>query len=158
MDRIIVIGTVPPCPRCQLLTEIVTVKSDVMGLDTEIRHISYTDQEAAVIAGHKGLTPGTAKDVARILGQNIDQKDMKKFTEIPEPEFMEYLEPGLKPFINLFREVHILDHWLRSFENQAEEVGILMTPVLVINGEIKHRGSVPDLQQIEVWLSELKKR
>lgn len=158
MDQIMIIGTLPPCPRCKLLTEIVTARSEAMGLDAEIRHISYTDQEAAEIADQAGLTAGTAKDVAKILGQSIEPKNMKKFSEILEPEFMKHLEPELKPLENLFREVFILDDWLRPLENQAVGVNILMTPVLIINGEIKHRGSVPDLRQIEAWLSELKKR
>jgi len=38
----------------------------------------------------------------------------------------------------------------------ASELGILMTPVLIINGELKHNGSVPKLAQIEEWLMELK--
>jgi hypothetical protein len=51
MDRIIFIGTVPPCPRCQLLTEIVTVKrpgftadrSVAVGIEkTRKRDLKYT--------------------------------------------------------------------------------------------------------------------
>jgi len=48
-----------------------------------------------------------------------------------------------------------LDNWLRPFENQAKNVGILMTPVLIINGTIRYNGSVPDLGLIDSWLSEL---
>jgi len=33
----------------------------------------------------------------------------------------------------------------------------MMTPVLIINGEIKHQGSVPELSKIEEWLLELTK-
>ena len=40
MHQIIVIGTTPPCPRCKLLTEIVTVKTKLLKLDADIRHIS----------------------------------------------------------------------------------------------------------------------
>lgn len=48
-----------------------------------------------------------------------------------------------------------LDDALKLFENRSNEVGIMMTPVLVINGEIKHQGSVPALEDIDSWLSEL---
>jgi hypothetical protein len=45
---------------------------------------------------------------------------------------------------------------LRLFENRAKEVDIMMTPVLIINGELKHQGSVPSLSRINEWLIELK--
>lgn len=48
-----------------------------------------------------------------------------------------------------------LDEVLRPFENQARVAGIMMTPVLIINGELKHQGSVPSLSKINEWLFEL---
>jgi len=32
-----------------------------------------------------------------------------------------------------------------------------MTPVLIINGEVKHQGSVPEMEKIEQWILELGK-
>lgn len=49
-----------------------------------------------------------------------------------------------------------LDEQLRLFEIKAKEEGILMTPSLIINGILKHSGSVPRLLQLEEWLLELK--
>jgi len=49
-----------------------------------------------------------------------------------------------------------LDDYLRPFETKAKDAGILMTPVLIINGKMKHNGSVPGLDKIVDWLSELK--
>ena len=154
MHKIIIIGTLPPCPRCKLLTEVVTAKSELMGLDADIRHIAYTGDEAAEIAGEAGLVPGTAKDVAKKLGTEINLEKMGKTAQVPELEFLKNLESNLRKYENLFREVYLLDNWLRPFENQAKEVGVLMTPVLIIDGVIKHQGSVPDLSQIEEWLSD----
>ena len=122
----------------------------------EIRHISYTSEEAADFAQKAGLVPGTAKDVAKILGLDIKLEKMPKSSDLPELNNIENLEPDLKQFESLFREVSILDNWLRPFENQAKEVGILMTPVLIIDGQIKYNGSVPDLTLIEELLAELK--
>lgn len=156
MHHILIIGTLPPCPRCRLLTEIMTKKSETLGLDAEIRHISYADEEAAGFAAKEGLVPGTAKDVARIIGKKINLEQMGKEVDTPELDHLKNLEPDMKPLESLFREVHILDNWLRPFEYEAKAAGILMTPVLIIDGKIKYQGSVPDLRMIEGWLSELK--
>lgn len=156
MHEIIVIGTVPPCPRCKLLTEVVTVKVNSLGLDAVIWHIAYTSELAAELAGKVGLKPGTAKDVAKIIGQDINLEKMPKVSKLPELDHIKNLEPEMKQFESLFREVYILDNWLRTFENQAKDVCILMTPALVIDGEIKYNGSVPDLSLIGELLGELK--
>ena len=31
-----------------------------------------------------------------------------------------------------------------------------MTPVLIINNEVKHQGSIPRINKVEEWLTELK--
>jgi hypothetical protein len=31
----------------------------------------------------------------------------------------------------------------------------MMTPVLIINGELKHQGSLPGLSKINAWISDL---
>ena len=91
-----------------------------------------------------------------MIGKDINLENMPKSAESSELDFLSNIEPDLKQFESLFREVNILDNWLRPFENQAKGVGILMTPVLVIDGKIQYNGSVPDLKLIDGWLSELK--
>ena len=140
MHSIIIIGTLPPCPRCKLLTEVVMKKSKALELDADIKHISYASEEAAEYASKVGLVPGTAKDVAKILGKEINLENMPKASQFPELGHLKSLDSDFKPYENLFKEVYILDNWLRPFENQAKEVGILMTPVLIINGVIKYQG------------------
>ena len=103
-----------------------------------------------------GLTPGTAKDVARVLGEDVALDKMPKSSEVQPPTFLQNLDPYLKQFEQLFREVNILDDWLRSFEDRGKDVGILMTPVLMVDGEMMHNGSVPQPERIRQWLSQLK--
>jgi hypothetical protein len=155
MHQIIIIGTIPPCPRCRLLTEIVREKVKSLGLDAEVRHISYTSEEAAAWAAKEGLKPGTAKDVAALLGEKVDPEEMPSAAEVSVPDALNQLEPNLLRLDNLFREVNILDNWLRPLENRARQVGILMTPVLIASGSIQHSGSVPDLAFIDQALSGL---
>jgi hypothetical protein len=72
MHEIIVIGSVPPCPRCKLLKDVVTEKAKSLESVVNIRHISYTSEEAIELAERAGLKPGTAKDVAKIIGQDVN--------------------------------------------------------------------------------------
>jgi hypothetical protein len=46
-----------------------------------------------------------------------------------------------------------MDELLRPYQLKAESVGMLMTPILVVFGEMKHHGSVPSIEQIKSWLS-----
>lgn len=156
MDKIVVIGTQPPCPRCKLLTELVTRMSKKKGLDAEISHIAYTCDEAVEYARRFGLEPGTAKDVAKKAGLEIDWED--RF-DVPQnlTDQIENLEEGLKDLEGLFKEVAILDTRLRSFEYMAKDQGFLMTPVLIVNDEIKYSGSLPMAADIEGWLGEMDK-
>lgn len=150
MNSIVIIGTHPPCPRCRLLTNVVTAKVNAIGLDTEVRHLSYTDEEAREFARALGLEPGTAKDVAKRNNVEIDMQKIAKLIQngVPDPdcEYRDY---------NDCKWSYALDELLRPFENKAKDVGILMTPVLIINGHVKHNGSVPRLSKIEEWLLEL---
>jgi len=156
VNKIIIIGTTPPCPRCKLLTEIIKIKTKLFNLDSDVRHISYTSEEAAEIATSLGLLPGTAKDVAKLIGKEINPADMPKKIESSELEFLNNVEPELIKYEQLFREVNILDNWLRPFEYQSKNVGILMTPALIINGELRYNGSVPEIKKIDSWLLKLK--
>lgn len=153
MNKILVIGTQPACPRCKLLTEIVTKEVELIGLDADISHIAYTCDEAKDIASILGLVPGTAKEVSKKSGIEINWGADVIVQDADEQ--IRNLGPNLEQFKQLFREVAILDNRLRPFENMAKDVGIMMTPVLIINGEIKHQGSLPRVVDIKKWLSEL---
>ena len=154
-NEIIVIGTQPPCPRCSLLTQILEMKVAAMNLPAAVRHISFTSEEAQKIAAAQGLVPGTAKDVAKKLGVEIRIDDLGDVSA-NKAAYPPVEDRELQHLQQLFNEVYLLDNRLRNFENQAESTGILMTPVLVINGSILYTGSVPDLAKIRRWLLELK--
>jgi hypothetical protein len=112
--------------------------------------LTYTDIEAREFAEKLGLETGTASHVAKKMNVEIDNS--KKIIPDLNSEFnIEYDDYF---YTNWSYE---LDEHLRLYENTAKEVGILMTPSLIINGILKHSGSVPRLSQIEEWLLELKK-
>lgn len=65
MNSIIIIGTEPPCPRCKLLTQVVSDKVKEFAINAEINHLVYSDAEAGEIAGRSGLVAGTTGTVAK---------------------------------------------------------------------------------------------
>ena len=44
-----------------------------------------------------------------------------------------------------------LDAMLEPCRAAAASVGYLMTPVVVVDGDVRHHGSVPSLRQLEAW-------
>jgi len=147
--QIAIIGTNPPCPRCKLLADVITQKCIELGIDAEIRHLTYTEDEAVAFAKSLGLETGTAGLVAKRIGVEID--NTKKRTANFDSEFNSEYED-----YNFSGWTYELDELLRPFELKAKEVGILMTPALIINNELKNQGSIPRMSTLINWLLELK--
>jgi len=147
--QITIIGTNPPCPRCKLLTDVITQKCIELEIDVEVKHQTYTDDEAKNFAKNLGLEPGTASLVAKKLGVEIDntKKRTANFDSAFNSEYEDY---------NFSGWTYELDELLRPFEMKAKEVGILMTPALIINNELKNQGSIPRMETLINWLLELK--
>ncbi len=149
--KIIIVGVQPPCTRCKLLGKVVDEKVKELHIDAEVRHLNYNGTEVKEFAQSIGLESGTAKDVAKRIHLEIDVNKMNEVlntkTIKPDCEYKDYNDCNWS---------YELDELLRPFENSAKEAGILMTPVLIINGELKHQGSVPQLRKINEWLLNLK--
>jgi predicted DsbA family dithiol-disulfide isomerase len=150
VNQVIIIGTEPPCPRCGLLTQVFKEMVATLGLDARVEHISYSDTAAAEFAAGLGLTAGTAKDVALRMGAELNLQQVKDLVEnaVSDPGCV-YSE------FNSYNWTRDLDQFLKPYELEARHVGILMTPVIIINGKLKHNGSVPAMQEITRWLEEL---
>jgi hypothetical protein len=151
MNSIVIIGTKPPCPRCQLLINVITEKNLELELEATVQHLDYTSEEAKAYAKEIGLTTGTAKDVSKITNMDID---VKKIAEVIDNHTID-INCEFNKYNNCNWSIE-LDNLLRPFENVAKDVGIMMTPILIINGDIKHQVSVPKLSKIQEWLMEIK--
>ena len=151
-DEIWIIGTDPPCPRCHHLNEMVHESAGELGLSVRIRHLSYTDEEAVAFASGMGLKPGTAKDVAREGDIPMDWQRVHRLASVPaggiEKEHGNVCCPSVAPW------TPELDEILRPCEERARDLGIMMTPVLVLSGSLRHQGSVPQREQVKRWLAE----
>ena len=67
--NVIVIGTDPPCPRCDLVFRLVEAAA---GLGIHVEHCAFDSSLARQIGARLGRKVGTAKHVARDVGIAMD--------------------------------------------------------------------------------------
>lgn len=145
MIEVVVIGTEPACPRCDRLSVLVEEVAAHSEVDFRISHWVYTSEAATAYAAAHGRSVGTAKDVARHLGREIDAEAVRRVIL----DAAERSEGG-------FRQSDIwtpeLDDLLMPFAEAADAAGYYMTPVLIVNGVVRHHGSVPAIDDVREWL------
>ena len=142
---VIVIGTDPPCPRCDLLDVLVT-EAAPPDVTVNVQHWPFDSPDAQVFGRQLGNKVGTAKQVAQDAGISMDWDDVYGIIETRKSS----LAPGFRPGDAWTPE---LDDALRPCQNAAKPTGYLMTPILVVNGKVVHHGSVPSKEQVAAWLS-----
>ena len=143
-----IIGVSSPCPRCDLLRQRVERLTKEAETSVDIKKIAYTEPEVVEFAASIGKEPGTATDVARRTGIKIDWKRFATVLKNP-PSHPEDINAIDGPARQWSPE---LDEILRPFREKSESVGMLMTPIVVVDGEVKHHGSVPSIERIRSWL------
>jgi small redox-active disulfide protein 2 len=148
-----IIGTEPPCPRCDYLTRMVKDVVSDLQLAVSVRHLSYTGEEARQFAASYGLEPGTAKDVARRLAVDIDWEKVHAVIGGSDNADRASRETSCCP-ATADRWSPELDELLRPCEKKSHQAGIMMTPVLVVGGRCVHQGSVPAREQIVTFIGD----
>ena len=143
--EVLVIGTDPPCPRCDLVAVRAREAAENLERPTIVRHVFFDSAEAAAVAQVLSRRIGTPPQVAEAAGITINEKRRDELVRLrrelvgPEARAAETWTPALDALMDPCREA-------------AEGAGFLMTPVLVVNGVVVHHGSVPTEEQIREWL------
>ena len=147
--EIMIVGVDPPCPRCDLTRQRVERIVKEMGSDATVRNPVYSSDEARILGESIGKKVGTAKHVADLAGIDMDwQKVRSVFLKPPtRPVDYDAIDGPAK------RWSPEMDEALGSCQQQAESVDMLMTPILVINGHVRHHCSVPSIEQLRSWLA-----
>jgi hypothetical protein len=143
--EVLIIGTEPPCPRCDLLVLRVEEAATELGRPVVIRHCSYESGEAETVARRVGKRVGTAKQVAKEAGVPTDWDGVYEHIEHRK----QAVGADRRPADTWTPE---LDAMLEPCRLAAEGSGFLMTPVLVVNGVVRHQGNVPPKDQVKDWL------
>ena len=144
-----VIGVDPPCPRCDLLRQRVERLVREMESPVTVKDVVYSDSEACRFGETIGKELGTAKHVAEKAGIDMDWDQVRSVVKNPpsRPPDWDKVDGRAR------RWSPEMDEALRPCQEKAQDVGMLMTPILVVGGEVKHQGSVPSLEQLRVWLT-----
>ena len=112
--EILVIGTEPPCVRCQRTFNFAEEVAQQLVDETKVRKISLNSEEAK-----KYGKVGTAHDIAEVAKMTFDEGKIERLAQVWSRE---------------------LDDELMPYKEKTEEMGYLMTPVLLINGQVKGMG------------------
>lgn len=145
-----IIGVDPPCPRCDLTRQRVERIAQEMGLSLlNVRNMVYSDPEAREFAESIGKETGTAKHVAHKAGIDMDWNRVYTIAKNPpsQPEDLDKIDGPARSWSPE------MDEALSPCQEKADSVGILMTPIVVVEKEVKHHGSVPSIEQLRSWLS-----
>ena len=144
-----IIGVDPPCPRCDLTRQRVEKISEETGSALNVKDLSYGDSEALAFAESIGKELGTAKHVAEKVGIDMDWDYV--FSVIKDPPSQPEDYDIIDGIARLWSPE--MDEALRPCQEKAEAAGMLMTPILIVDREVKHHGSVPSIEKIRLWLS-----
>ena len=142
---VLIIGTEPPCPRCDLLVRLVRDIAADTKQPIRLRHIAFHSQEAVELGRSMNLHVGTAKHVAKAANIAVDWETVSDLIS----KKRQALGCTGEPADSWTPE---LDEVLRPCQLAAHSVSYLMTPILLVNGKVRHHGSVPTQQAIRGWL------
>ena len=147
--EIVVIGTDPPCIRCHTTFKRAKEVAQQFTEEIEVRKIAIHSEEAEkygkVESGHEieevgNVTPDK-ENMMRLLGE-LDA------LKVDEDRNESLIDAKLKE----------LDGTIQPIKDKAKELGYLMTPVLVVNGQVKSMDYVPSKDEIRGWVeAELKR-
>jgi hypothetical protein len=118
--EVTIIGTEPPCPRCQETYTRVRQVIQEMDPTISIKKIAYSFQEAQSYG-----KVGSAHEIADWAKINVD---WDKVREVASKGWTQELDDLLMPL-----------------KEKSEQAGWLMTPVVVINDKVVYCGCVPEL-------------
>jgi hypothetical protein len=143
--EVLVIGTDPPCPRCDLLLVRAEEVARALSRPIRVRHVPFFSKEATIVGQKAGRRLGTPGHVAEAAGITVDSARRDELIAERRKVAGEVRRPA-----DLWTPA--LDALLDECRAAADSVGFLVTPILVVDGEVKHHGNVPSADQIGEWL------
>ena len=140
--NILVIGTDPPCIRCHTtFKRAKEVAGQFPGI--EVRKIVIHSEEAEkygkVESGHE------IEEVSKV---KPDIENMKRL--LGELEELKADEDNNESLIDA--KLKELEVTIQPIKDKAKEMGYLMTPVLIVNDQVKSMDYVPSKEEIRGWV------
>lgn len=147
--EIVVIGTEPPCIRCHTTFKRAKEVARQFSKDIEVKKATIHTEEAEkygkVEAGHGIGEAGDIKPDIESMGKLLRELEDLRADEDKNEDL---IDTRLKE----------LEKVLTPVKEKARDLGFLMTPVLIVNGQVKSTDYVPSKEEIRLWIEiELKK-
>jgi hypothetical protein len=141
--EIVVIGTEPPCVRCQTTYKRAREVAQQFPGKIEVSKVAIHSKDAEkygkVESGHGIAEAGSIQP---------DVDSMKKL--LGEIEGLTADEEKNERLIDT--KLKQLEKVLKPIQDKARELRYLMTPVLVVNGQVKSMNHVPSKEEIQGWI------
>ena len=141
--EIVVIGTEPPCIRCHTTLKRAKEVAEQFPERIDVRRIGLHSEEARkygrVMEGPEVEKVGNVKPDLDRLHKLLAELDELKANEEKNESL---IDTKLKE----------LQQVIKPVEDKARELGILMTPVFVVNGKVKSMGYPPSKDEIRGWI------
>lgn len=125
--HVVIVGPNPPCIRCRRILKLLKEIKNEEGLDMEVTH---------VFAGSKA-----AEEYGRIMDSHL---------------FLDSLGVDTSELDKLFerRDFKGIDEWLSPYAEEARKRGIMLTPVVIVNGKVKTVCVVPEKEELKKIIKE----
>lgn len=147
--EIIVIGPEHPCIRCITTFKFAKEIAGEFPGKIEARKIFTNSEEAKKYGRAEG-----GYEISQIEKVEHDEEGIKRLNQ----EIDELKTDEEKNWSLIEAKMQEIQEKLTPISKKSEEKGYLMTPVLVINGQVKASGYVPNKEKIREWVkSELKR-
>lgn len=141
--KIVVIGTEPPCVRCQTTYKRAREVAQQLPGEIEVRKVAIHSEEAEkygkVESGHGIAEAGNIKPDSENMGRLIREIEELKANEAKNESLIDAKLKELEEVLNPLKE-------------KAKELGYLMTPVLVVNDQVKSMNHAPSKEEIQGWI------
>jgi uncharacterized protein (UPF0297 family) len=146
--EIIVIGPEHPCIRCITTFKFAKEIAGEFPGKIEARKIFTNSEEAKKYGKAEG-----GYEISQIEKVEHDEEGIKRLNQ----EIDELKTDEEKNWSLIEAKMQEIQEKLKPISKKSEEKGYLMTPVLVINGQVKASGYVPNKEKIREWVrSELR--
>lgn len=147
--EIVVIGVEPPCIRCHTTFKRAKEVAQQFPSKIDVKKVAIHTKEAEkygkVEAGHGIEVAGKVKPDLEKMGKLMHELEELKADEEKNERL---IDARLKD----------LEKVLAPVKEKAKELGFLMTPVLVVNGQVKSMDYVPSKEEIKAWIEIESKR
>src|SRR4030042_614628 len=141
--EIVVIGTEPPCIRCHTTfkraEEVARSFTGKIVVKKAAIHTKEAEKYGKVEGGHIIGEVGKVKPDFEMMKKLLGELDILKADEAKNERL---IDSKLKE----------LEKVLEPVKKKAKELGYLMTPVLVVNGQGKSMDYVPSKEEIRGWI------